>query len=209
MKEKKKLWAYTLWCVFGFFGGHRFYLQKAKTGAAFPLLIVLAFAFSSSWGAAAALIVAGWAAIDLFLIPGMVRSCNNRTQPNKEVVDPHPPPLSPSDLKKSLAAHNEAIAEYFRAKGPRADRFMPPADFRLKSIRSESSEPAFDFQRGGQYEIEYADADGVVTTRTIDVLSTRGGRIRAWCHLRQEERTFLSDRVLWACQAAMKPRARR
>lgn len=89
---------------------------------------------------------------------------------------------------------------------------MPPADFRLKSILSEAprySKSDHDFQRGGQYEIEYADADGVVTTRTIDVLSTRDGRILAWCHLRNEERTFFPDRVLWACETGMKPHSRR
>lgn len=51
-----------------------------------------------------------------------------------------------------------------------------------------------------EYRIEYADADGVVTTRDIAVeYWHKRGSITVytcWCFLRNERRTFRSDRIL-------------
>lgn len=49
-----------------------------------------------------------------------------------------------------------------------------------------------------EYHIEYADADGVVTSRDIQIVGRSGNddRFRAWCFLRSEERTFRYYRVL-------------
>lgn len=56
---------------------------------------------------------------------------------------------------------------------------------------------------GGSYRIVYESESGKTTERTIDLLGTSrayDGRVflRAYCHLRDEERTFRADRVLRA-----------
>ncbi len=55
------------------------------------------------------------------------------------------------------------------------------------------------------YDIEYGDVDGVVTTRRIKVLDLEGSAevvyLRAVCSLRNAERTFRADRILSARSA--------
>jgi WYL domain len=55
---------------------------------------------------------------------------------------------------------------------------------------------------GLDYEIEYADVDGVVTQRSIQLVAVEGTvgatYIRAFCRLRHAERTFRADRILRA-----------
>lgn len=62
---------------------------------------------------------------------------------------------------------------------------------------------AVDWQTGKSYRISYKAETGHVSVRIIDLIKTysaRDGRvfIRAYCHLRDEERTFRADRVIRA-----------
>lgn len=56
-----------------------------------------------------------------------------------------------------------------------------------------------------EYDIEYGDADGVVSTRRIKVLDLEGSAevlyLRAMCSLRRADRTFRADRILMAKSA--------
>lgn len=57
------------------------------------------------------------------------------------------------------------------------------------------------WETGAQYRISYQSEAGPVTERTIDILRTSSSYdgteyLRAYCHLRGEERTFRTDRVL-------------
>jgi hypothetical protein len=58
---------------------------------------------------------------------------------------------------------------------------------------------------GRDYDIEYGDADGVISTRRIKVLEVEGSvgavYLRATCLLRNAERTFRADRILSAKSA--------
>lgn len=60
----------------------------------------------------------------------------------------------------------------------------------------------FDGYAVPEYRIEYADADGVVTTRDIylNTWRSRGNLhyLDCWCFLRDERREFRSDRILSA-----------
>jgi hypothetical protein len=60
----------------------------------------------------------------------------------------------------------------------------------------------FDGYAVPEYRIEYADADGVVTTREIylNTWRSRGSLhyLDCWCFLRDERREFRSDRILSA-----------
>lgn len=53
-----------------------------------------------------------------------------------------------------------------------------------------------------EFRIEYADDDGVVTTRDIYVYRYRENQdvwnLDCWCYLRDDRRTFRSDRILSA-----------
>lgn len=74
----------------------------------------------------------------------------------------------------------------------------------MSRAMEESGAPTADAWPGA-YDIEYTDADGVVTTRTIDVISVSMSAgavyIRAFCRLRAGERTFRADRILAASRA--------
>jgi uncharacterized tellurite resistance protein B-like protein len=54
-----------------------------------------------------------------------------------------------------------------------------------------------DYDRTPAYRIEYVDADGVITTREISPASDKGTKysLRAYCFLRHDWRTFLSERL--------------
>lgn len=53
-----------------------------------------------------------------------------------------------------------------------------------------------------EYDIEYGDADGVVTARRIRLIAVESGDyatyVRAYCRVRNSERTFRADRILSA-----------
>ncbi|MCK7473096.1 MAG: WYL domain-containing protein [Rhodopseudomonas palustris] len=56
-------------------------------------------------------------------------------------------------------------------------------------------------ETGKRYRIRYRSESGEVSDRGIDILESRTGfngvtYLKAYCHLRQEERTFRADRIL-------------
>jgi predicted DNA-binding transcriptional regulator YafY len=46
-------------------------------------------------------------------------------------------------------------------------------------------------------EIGY-DGEAGETVRAVEPFEVADGRMRAWCHLREDERTFLLERIAWA-----------
>lgn len=71
--------AYALWFFFGLLGGHRFYLGRAGSGAAMAILFVVSLVLSVVLiGYLGLFVLAVWALIDAFLIPGFVSEHNNR-----------------------------------------------------------------------------------------------------------------------------------
>lgn len=84
----------------------------------------------------------------------------------------------------------------------RATSASPPAALAAMpdAIRPAAANLATGKKGLGVYEIEYADADGVVTSRNITVMQVEALShaiyIRAWCHTRRSDRTFRADRVL-------------
>jgi len=77
--KKSALVAYLLWFFLGWFGAHRFYLGRIGSGVA-QLVITLVSLMLTVVGVGflGFLIVAIWAFVDAFLIPGMTRDHNNR-----------------------------------------------------------------------------------------------------------------------------------
>jgi TM2 domain-containing membrane protein YozV len=71
--------AYLLWFFLGWFGGHRFYAGRIGSAIAILLLSIFSLLLSVvGIGLAGIAIVAVWCLVDAFLIPGMVRSHNNK-----------------------------------------------------------------------------------------------------------------------------------
>ena len=69
--------AYLLLLFFGMLGAHRFYLSRTGSGLAILLLFLLSFPLMTVGIGFIMLLIAGvWVFIDLFTIPGMVRSYN-------------------------------------------------------------------------------------------------------------------------------------
>lgn len=96
---------------------------------------------------------------------------------------------------------------YFASRDSAASRTRPPRDHELTkpdNPRFATWEEALNRAVSGNhlFRIEYADADGVVSQRDITPKSIHLIRgqpdllIKAHCHLRNEERTFRSDRIL-------------
>ncbi len=76
--KKSILAAYVLWFFLGLFGAHRFYLDEKGTGVGMLIItlasLVLMFVFIGFFTIFITII---WDFVDLFLIPGMTRKCNN------------------------------------------------------------------------------------------------------------------------------------
>jgi TM2 domain-containing membrane protein YozV len=76
--KKSTLVAYLLWFFFGWIGGHRFYLGRTMSAVGmmvlFGLSVLLSFVFIGFIGFG---ILAIWALVDAFLIPGMIAENNN------------------------------------------------------------------------------------------------------------------------------------
>ena len=66
--------AYLLWLFLGGIGAHRFYLGRTGSGFAYVCLFVLTILTGGIMGIA----LGAWVLLDLFLIPGMVRTCNSQ-----------------------------------------------------------------------------------------------------------------------------------
>jgi len=205
---KKNLWAYVLWSCLGLLGGHRFYLWRFRTGAAFPCLMILVLLLPEPWGAIPVLCLVGWVVIDLFLIPRMVRSCNDineyYTSFLREEKQPAKPSVAPQ--AKSAPAAADRVIEPARDHLLTELRPQPQSNKNLANLVAEKTEIlSKDFLGSNQYDIEYADADGVITKRTIDVRDVAAKPwamyITAWCHTKRSERTFRADRILAARQS--------
>lgn len=76
--KKSTATAYILWFFLGMLGAHRFYLDETGTGAAILILtLVSVLLMVVAIGFATILIPVVWVFVDLFLIPGLVRTHNN------------------------------------------------------------------------------------------------------------------------------------
>jgi len=205
---KQKLWAYVLWVCLGCFGGHRFYLWRFRTGAVFPCLIILVFLLPEPWGAIPALCLVGWAVVDLFLIPRMVRSCNDANWYYTSFLRGEKQPTTPSVAVQTESAPAsadraiKAVLDNVTSEPPSLSQsYKPPAN-RISEKADVSARRPENIFASKQYDIEYADFDGVITKRIIDVRDVSAKPwpiyITAWCHTRRSERTFRADRILSA-----------
>lgn len=107
---------------------------------------------------------------------------------------------------RQLEAHNEAVtlreADY--SPGWRTTSAQTPSGVSItltSSVREyDANKYRFDGLARPEWQIEYADEDGVVTERQVyvDRWWDRGGvtYYDCWCYLRDQRRTFRSDRVL-------------
>lgn len=171
VKLKSVLLAYLLWLVFGLVGGHRFYLGWVRTGLAQAALIVSGLVLPMDRGGGYLLsALFAWLCLDLVLIPRMARLFNERVVSGQASVS-----ADEGDLNRS------------------------PPSFVGKVTRSVL--PTFPSSSlGSRFEMDYADTDGVVTSRVFDLLSVTLDRgalyVNAFCHLRGGERTFRADRII-------------
>jgi TM2 domain-containing membrane protein YozV len=71
--------AYVLWFFVGWLGGHRFYAGRIGSAIAILLLSIFSVLLSVvGIGLLGIVVVAVWCLVDAFLIPGMVKSHNNK-----------------------------------------------------------------------------------------------------------------------------------
>jgi len=71
--------AYVLWFFFGVFGAHRFYLQRTGSAVAMLVITLVSLPLTLALVGYIGLAVVGiWGIVDAFLIPGLVRTFNNR-----------------------------------------------------------------------------------------------------------------------------------
>lgn len=183
--------AYCLWFGLGLLGGHRFYLGRPVSAVAMAALSIGGVALATSSPPVAGLmilVVLFWWVIDLLFIPRFVR----RSRPvigsvaEKITVTPSTPLPVPA-----AALIGNAPAESISARTSGS-----PEAFNRAPVLSGGAAQA------GRMLIDYADADGVVTEREIEILSAELSDnalyINAFCHLRHSERTFRVDRILSA-----------
>lgn len=219
MAVKKKLFAYAWWLVLGIFGAHRLYLGRPISGAVFPglwicLVIVVSNNVPTPVGELILFSIIIWTIVDAFLIPGMVRAYNNRPidtvgavsrqdEIRVRFIEPQPS----DEPKQSQVEHAMSVAGDVHENAPPSEitehSFDDDKEFNECPDTDESVTPPGVYPK--RYEVEYADANGVVTTRTIDVWSVTAEPhaiyIEVWCHMASDWRTFRADRILKAWQA--------
>jgi hypothetical protein len=120
--EKKSVGvAYFLWLIFGAFGGHRYYFGDKEAAiamsgiAVFSLLVLYAGTYNSSlllFGMLGYGIVAIWALVDAFQIPGWVKKfnagliaqlkANPSREPMPEALHEKPSPASTQPVSISI-----------------------------------------------------------------------------------------------------------
>lgn len=77
--KKSVVIGYLLLILLGGFGAHRFYLDRAGSGAALLALNIASFIMTFVFIGVLGFIAVGvWIFIDLFLVPGLVRDYNNK-----------------------------------------------------------------------------------------------------------------------------------
>ena len=76
--EKKSVGvAYFLWFFLGYFGAHRFYLERTDTAIVLLLITIASFLLIlTGIGLIGLGIVGIWVLVDIFLIPGIVKEAN-------------------------------------------------------------------------------------------------------------------------------------
>lgn len=67
---------------------------------------------------------------------------------------------------------------------------------RVEKVPSQNDKIYSQPRTGRDYTFDYADADGVFTSRTIKVTNVNDRYIEGFCYLRGENRTFRRDRIL-------------
>lgn len=66
--------AFALWLFFGFFGGHRFYADRA--GSAVGMIVLTVLGLLTLQGPFLIIAAAIWVTVDAFLIPGWIKKYN-------------------------------------------------------------------------------------------------------------------------------------
>lgn len=81
-RKGKEVWiAYILYLIAGMIGGHRYYLGETNTAITMTIMFVVGSILTIVLVGYIVLFILGiWVLIDLFTIPKMVRSANERTK---------------------------------------------------------------------------------------------------------------------------------
>lgn len=194
--------AYGLWIFTGILGGHRLYLGRPLTASAMATLtiagVILAPAAPAGFLLLAVLL---WAIVDLALIPRLIR----RTRVTIDsVTEKASSQSAASPLAMEFSQPTLAIPKTMTAR----DQTISTCAYSFDHTGVKAGGAA----QAGRLIIEYADADGVITTREIEIrsveLSSEALYVNAFCNLRGAERTFRVDRILSARKSATGPKIR-
>lgn len=106
-----------------------------------------------------------------------------------------------ADVRTTKLVFDRMVADLRRWRGVRtvADVIRAQGgDIRFEAALSPSLPvPLLEaLQTGRRLRIRYADHDGALTERAIDVIQVSGTYVVAYCHLRQDQRTFRLDRIV-------------
>ncbi|MCC2976229.1 NINE protein [Sphingomonas sp. PL-96] len=212
---------YAFWLCLGAFGAHRFYAEKRRSAVGQLLLTIACIAVPDvNIGAALLAAVMLWLLADAFLIPRWIRGYNQSAKPR----------ATPAGSDRGGGADRDS-SRWKRAPKPQAT-YVPafgassaggPAPRPSQTAWAPPSTPAptlaaaaaaspwddeddedlnGDVERTVPLSFEYADADGIVTERTIiNWIDTRY-YVKGLCLNRHAVRTFRKDRVLiWTAGA--------
>jgi Helicase conserved C-terminal domain/WYL domain len=123
--------------------------------------------------------------------------------PAPRMPAPHTP--TPRNLAASTPVHAPSVTSPAgpRARSPQRLANAPVRMPTLRIVRTSASllDPeeqhvlaqAIDNER--EIRIEYTDGDGASTSRVIEPIELDGGRLVAWCQLREDERSFILGRI--------------